>query len=164
MLEFANSNNFLEPILAQILHLSYNHKSFYINKGSNDGITEDSIIVNNSGVIGIATYVNKHSTLCYSIEREDVGIPVKVQNSLGIMNYDGSHFIISHFKRNPSFKVGDMVVTSPEINLIVPNVHIGVVEKIESKMGSIKAYVKVDSSPTDSIYVTSIGKLKAQYR
>lgn len=125
-----------------------------INKGWKDGIEKDAAVVNNDGLIGLVTEVNKYKSRVTLISDNNLKVSVKVNDSNGI--YKNGH--IDNIINYDEINVGDLVYTS-DLTDTVSGLYIGKVRDISLDNYEIKKIISVDILDLKNLkYVYVIGK------
>lgn len=97
--------------------------------GSKNNILKNSAVINEDGLIGTITKVNKNSSVITLITNKDSQISIKVNNSYGILKYKNNELIITSINNYENIAEGDIVYTSGLGNL-PENIKIGEVKGI----------------------------------
>ena len=107
------------------------HNYLILDKGSEDGVVENSGIVTSKGVIGIVDAVSKHYSFAISFLNKELNISARIDTSgaVGPLAWDGLRTdegvlreIPLQFKYNP----GDTVYTSGYSAIFPPDIPLGV--------------------------------------
>ena len=107
------------------------HNYLILDKGSEDGVKENSGIISSKGVIGIVDAVSKHYSFAISLLNKDFNISARLDTSgaVGLLSWDGFHSdgatlkdIPLQFKYNP----GDTVYTSGYSQIFPPDIPLGI--------------------------------------
>ena len=107
------------------------HNFIILDKGSEDGVVENSGIITSHGVIGIVDAVSKHYSFAISFLNKEVNISARIDTSgaVGPMAWDGLTTdgavlkeIPLQFKYNP----GDTVYTSGYSAIFPPDIPLGI--------------------------------------
>ena len=110
---------------------SSQHNYLILDKGSEDGVVENSGIISSKGVIGIVDAVSKHYSLAISFLNKELNISARLDTSgaVGPLAWDGLHTdgavlkeIPLQFKYNP----GDTVYTSGYSAIFPPDIPLGI--------------------------------------
>lgn len=139
-----------------------------INKGKNQGLKPDMLVVSNGGIIGqiSAVYADSSVVSLYSNTAPKSKLPVKILNtnksSYGFLSgYDDrtNCFTITYLTSN-QVKEGDSVVTSDLSDKILKNIPIGTVTRVERKASdaSVRVYVRSQADFSDLYHVIVIGE------
>ena len=107
------------------------HNYLILDKGSEDGVVENSGIITSKGVIGIVDAVSKHYSFAISVLNKELNISARIDTSgaVGPLAWDGFRTdegvlreIPLQFKYNP----GDTVYTSGYSAIFPPDIPLGV--------------------------------------
>ena len=101
-----------------------------ITKNENDNIKKGDIVINEYGLIGTISKVNKNSCEVSLITSNDTNISVKVGESYGILYSKDHKLKIKNMKIEGSIKEGDEVYTSG-LTLVPVGIKIGKVKNIK---------------------------------
>ncbi|MDF9824128.1 rod shape-determining protein MreC [Breznakia sp. PF5-3] len=142
LMDISSSNNY-ESISARVLVRDIQGWSnmLTINKGSNDGITEDMAVISSKGLIGKVVEANPTSAKVKLLtnEKMDNSVSVKVELSKdkatdgSLESYDKStgKYVVSIFDSNVEIKKGMKIITSGKGKLFPAGIIIGEVDKVE---------------------------------
>ena len=107
------------------------HNYLILDKGSEDGVVENSGIITSKGVIGIVDAVSKHYSFAISFLNKELNISARIDSSgaVGPLAWDGIRTdegvlreIPLQFKYNP----GDTIYTSGYSAIFPPDIPLGV--------------------------------------
>ncbi len=110
---------------------SSQHNYLILDKGSDDGVVENSGIITSKGVIGIVDAVSKHYSFAISFLNKELNISARIDTSgaVGPLAWDGLRTdeavlkeIPLQFKYNP----GDTVYTSGYSAIFPPDIPLGI--------------------------------------
>lgn len=113
---------------------STQHNYLILDKGSEDGVVENSGIISSKGVIGIVDAVSKHYSFAISFLNKELNISARLDTSgaVGPLAWDGISTngavlkeIPLQFKYNP----GDTVYTSGYSAIFPPDIPLGIAEE-----------------------------------
>lgn len=119
--------------------------TFTIYKGSNNNIKEQNLVVNEQGLIGIISKVNKNSSVVDFLLNENLNLSVKIKDCYGILKYENKELIVKGINNKGEVEIGDEVYTS-DVSIYPEGVFIGTVEEIESDHYEIEKVIKVHPS------------------
>ena len=124
------------------------HNYLIIDKGSEDGIKENSGIITSKGVVGIVDAVSKHYSYAISFLNTDLNISARLgkEGAVGPLAWDGKSTDGAILKEIPlqyKFAPGDTVYTSGYSTIFPPDIPIGVTGKS-----------KIINGATNEIHVT----------
>ncbi len=127
------ADNGFNYIPATIIKSSTNtqHNYLIIDKGSEDGVTRNSGIITDKGVIGIVDAVSSHYSYAISFLNTELFISARLGNSgaVGPLAWDGTGSDRAILKEIPlqfKFAPGDTVYTSGYSTIFPPDIPIGV--------------------------------------
>lgn len=113
-----------------------------INKGSDDGISEDMAVISNLGLIGkiTKTYANTSEVKLLTSENNDVSVSIKIQldedtYTTGILQYydqDKESYIVQIYDANVEIESGMDVITSGSGGVFPSGILVGEVANIEN--------------------------------
>ncbi|HFU4464905.1 TPA: rod shape-determining protein MreC [Streptococcus suis] len=143
-------------------------KELMINLGESSGISKNSLVLANDGVIGTISTVSKESSVVKLITNSDdfTKLPVKIgtgDNAVyGILSgydSDSNNFIINQLNSNLAIEVGSSVVTSDLAGTLPANLKIGEVSSIKESSDSLNREVYIKPAANFSnIYSVSVVK------
>lgn len=119
-------------------------RSVLITSGSDNGVQEDSAVINDQGMIGHVIDIGKKTSRVLLLTDINSRIPVMAETSLehGVAaGGNGDMLSLLYLPENSKLKVGEKVVTSGDGALIPPGLPIGVVTKIENGNATVKPFV-----------------------
>ena len=133
-------------------------KGYIINRGENDGLQKDMVVISNKGLVGKITSTGSNWAIVESILSENIAVSVMVNSSrenIGILRgyLSGSNKAITEISNIPmdsNIKEGDTIVTSGLGEVYPKEIRIGEVIKIETdeikvtKTAIVKPYVDFD--------------------
>lgn len=105
------------------------YEKLEINKGSNDNIKKDSIVISSTGVIGLIKNVNKNSSEVILLTNPEINLSVKVGNNYGILSAINHQIIVKNIKLTEEIELNSIVETSG-LTDILGGIKIGTVKKI----------------------------------
>lgn len=118
---------------AKILKISNNkqHNFLIINRGSEDGITGQSGIISDKGVVGIIDAVGKRHSYALSLLNSGISISSRIgmEGAVGPLVWDGEHSDGALLKEIPlqyKYSPGDTVYTSGYSSIFPPDIPLGV--------------------------------------
>ncbi|MBZ4682681.1 MAG: rod shape-determining protein MreC [Fusobacteriales bacterium] len=124
------------------------YDEFFINKGSDDGIKEDSVVLYKNNLLGKVKKVYKNNSVVEMITKENIYTSVIIgENSiLGVLKGTKSELLeIEDVTSDIDIKVGDKVYTSGISDIYKKGIYIGDVVKVEDKKNEVfkTIYVKI---------------------
>ena len=163
------ADNGFNYIPATIIKSSTNtqHNYLIIDKGSEDGVTRNSGIITDKGVIGIVDAVSSHYSYAISFLNTELFISARIGNSgaVGPLAWDGTGSDRAILKEIPlqfKFAPGDTVYTSGYSTIFPPDIPIGVAGESKSINGATNE-IKVDLFQNHKAlkYVTIVSNTRA---
>ncbi len=108
-----------------------------IDKGTNDGISIDSGVINSSGVIGIINNVSPDYSSIISILNTDIKINAMIKrlSTIGSLLWDGnspSKMILSDIPSSNQIKLGDTIVTGGMSFYFPKGINLGIISDYET--------------------------------
>lgn len=133
-------------------------KGYIINRGENDGLQKDMVVISNKGLVGKITSTGSNWAIVESILSENIAVSVMVNSNrenIGILKgyVNGSNKSITEIENipmNSNIKEGDVIITSGLGEVYPKEIRIGEVVKIETdeikvtKTAIVKPYVDFD--------------------
>lgn len=123
---------------AEVINSSTNKSRNFLtlNRGANDGIKSDMVVINESGVVGIVTATSAHYSTVMPIINTSARLSVKLSNShfRGQLVWNGmspQRAIVIDVPEHASVQVGDSVVTSGSSSYFPEGLLVGVVEEVD---------------------------------
>lgn len=101
-----------------------------VYKGSKDNIKKGQLIVNDKGLVGVISKVNKETSKAKLITNKESKISVKINNSYGILEFKNNQLIVNNLESNANIHINDNIYTSGITN-IPGNIYIGKVKQIK---------------------------------
>lgn len=135
-----NLNITISRTLYRDIYDYYNYITIY--KGSNDKINEDMVVVNNFGLVGVISQVDKNNSRVRLITSNESNISVKINESYGILKVSNGSLIVSDLSNYDNISVGDKIYTSGIGNLI-GDIYIGEVSNISLNSTNIEKIITV---------------------
>lgn len=163
------ADNGFNYIPATIIKSSTNtqHNYLIIDKGSEDGVTRNSGIITDKGVIGIVDAVSNHYSYAISFLNTELFISARLGNSgaVGPLAWDGTGSDRAILKEIPlqfKFAPGDTVYTSGYSTIFPPDIPIGVAGEPKIINGATNE-IKVDLFQNHKAlkYVTIVSNTRA---
>lgn len=133
----------------------YNYlREITILKGRNDNILVDYPVIYNNTLVGVISKVNKNSSKVTLLTNNESRISVKVNNEIGILEYDNV-LKITGISNYGNISIGDEIYTSG-LGKIPANIFIGTVKDItlDSKGLEKIVFVEYDINIKDLTFVT----------
>ncbi len=135
-----NLNVSISRILYRDIYDYHNYITIY--KGSNDNLEEGMVVINESGLVGVVTKVNKNNSIVRLITSVDSNISVKINEYSGILKVSNGSLIVSDLSNYDNINVGDKIYTSGIGNLI-GDIYIGEVREITLNNTNIEKIITV---------------------
>ena len=121
-------------------------QNFLLDKGSKDGVGPGDAVIANGYLVGRITQVTDRTCRTDVITGGQLSLPVVLQESrsTGMIRGGLEGLVISDIPQDASPKEKEAVLTQNIENVIVPNIVIGFVKRVENHKGDIfqKAYVE----------------------
>ena len=136
----ANLNVAISRILYRDIYDYHNYITIY--KGSNDNLKEGMVVINEFGLVGVVTKVNKNNSIVRLITSVDSNISVKINEYSGILKVSNGSLIVSDLSNYDNINVGDKIYTSGIGNLI-GDIYIGEVREITLNNTNIEKIITV---------------------
>ena len=136
----ANLNVSISKILYRDIYDYHNYIIIY--KGSNAGIKENMVVINDLGLVGVITDVSENNSKVQLITSNESNISVKINESYGILNVSNGSLIVSDLSNYDNISVGDKIYTSGIGNLI-SDIYIGEVSNISLNSTNIEKIITV---------------------
>lgn len=133
--------------------------SFYdeiiLNVGSEDGVVKDSAVINEYGLVGIVSKVDKNKSYVKLLS-SNYNISVKVNDNYG--NYNNGR--VTMIDKYTEIKEGDIVYTSGLDN-VVGNIFLGKVTKVKLDSDGLGKELEIDYVNNKNLnYVYVVGSLE----
>ena len=135
-----NLNITISRILYRDIYDYHNYITIY--KGSDDFINEDMVVVNNNGLVGVISHVDKNNSRVRLITSNDSNISVRINEAFGILKVSNGSLIVSDLSNYDNISVGDKIYTSGIGNLI-GDIYIGEVSNISLNSTNIEKIITV---------------------
>lgn len=126
-------------VFAEVINNSVTKTNNYItlDKGSEDGITEEMGVINQDGIVGIVNQVSKHYSVVISLLNNKLRISCKVKgdDAIGSLTWRGEspdYATLEELPRHATFQVGDTIVTSGYSAIFPEGIQIGTIAEIKS--------------------------------
>lgn len=103
--------------------------TFQIFKGSNQDIEKGMAVINEKGLVGMVSHVDKATSKVELITNKNSNISVKMNDVYGILKYRDNKLIVSDITSQGIINIGDEIYTSGLGNL-PGNIYIGKVEEV----------------------------------
>lgn len=141
--------------------LNGGHNYLVINKGTDDGITEDMGVVTTCGVVGIIRSAGRRYSIVLSFLNPTQNISAKLghNNAYGILSWDGKSLhsaTLSDIQQHIPVNAGDTVYTGGHSALFPPDIPVGVIREAGFSGGmhkSAKVELFQDYTLLDYVYI-----------
>ena len=141
-----------KPILARVIGRSADHwwQQMTLNRGSADGVEEQSMVMAASGLVGQVVDTTPHTSrvLLLTDANSRVGVVVNGGRIAGVLQGSGSSTgVVEFFTKTVPIKKGDLVMTSGLSSRFLPNLPVGKVLSYDDTQPPPKAGI-VFHAPT----------------
>lgn len=161
-----------EYIYATVIsrNVGYWYNNITINKGSNDGITNDMIVVNSKGLIGRVYSTSSNNSLVRLITTSDTNNKISVSISHGgnyvyglinKYNYNKNLLEVEGISNTELVSVGDYVFTSGLGGVYPSGILVGIVDSIATDSYDLAKIINVKTAAdfTDINYVAVLKRV-----
>ena len=167
VLNFKNSKNTYDYLGAEIIGYSGESflKGYIIDKGENDGLKKNMVVISNLGLVGQITSVGSNWAIVQSLINENIAVSVMVNSTretTGILKGYTTHSNenltkITNLSIDSEIKEGDVILTSGLGQIYPKEIRIGEVISVETdeikvmKTAIVKPYV--DFTKLEELFV-----------
>lgn len=167
VLNFKNSKNTYDYLGAEIIGYSGESflKGYIIDKGENDGLKKNMVVISNLGLVGQITSVGSNWAIVQSLINENIAVSVMVNSTretTGILkgyttNSNENLTKITNLSIDSEIKEGDVILTSGLGQIYPKEIRIGEVISVETdeikvmKTAIVKPYV--DFTKLEELFV-----------
>lgn len=142
VLNFKNSKNNYDYLGCEII--GYSGESFssgyVIDKGENDGLKKDMIVISNKGLVGQVTSTGSNWAIVQSLINENIAVSVMVNSTRettgilkGYVTHSNQNLTkVTNLPIDSAIKEGDVIVTSGLGQIYPKEVRIGEVVSVET--------------------------------
>ena len=116
-----------------------------IIKGSEDNINVGDLVVNELGLVGIVSKVNKHTSIVDLLPNKNTHIAVHIGDVDGLLESDNGKLVIKNITRNDNIRVGSDITTS-NYSLLQTGLLIGKVKEIHETKENLSYEILVEPS------------------
>lgn len=119
-------------------------RSVLITSGSDNGIQDDSAVINDKGMLGRVIDVGAKTARILLLTDINSRIPVMAETSREhsiAAGGKGDMLSLMYLPENSKLKIGEKIVTSGDGALLPPGLPIGIVSKIEKDSVTVKPFV-----------------------
>lgn len=148
-LELINAYGFTDTVPYHINHTKILFRDIYdlsnhitIYKGSEDGLQEKNLVINEEGLVGIITKVNTHSSEVELLTNEHLNLSVKIKENYGILKYEEDTLVVKGINNKGEVEEGDLVYTS-DISIYPEKILIGEVKEVTFDNYEIEKVLKI---------------------
>lgn len=113
-----------------------------IRGGLDKGFNNNPVIYDNT-LVGVIKKVNENSSIVNLITNKDSKISVKINDSIGVLEYIDGKLQVNNISNYNNISIGDQIHTSG-LGSIHENIYIGTVKNITSKNNEIEKSIEVD--------------------
>ena len=138
--------------------MTYFLNELTINKGANDGLKKNMIVVTNEGVVGKIKDVNENTSKVKLLTSDSDIMQVRINNKNMIMKSKNNKLIIKANKED-KIKIGDKVITSGLLDKTPQGVLIGIVDNINYENVGLSLEIKM-AAHTDDLRFVAVLKRK----
>jgi len=157
-------DNVYNYIHARVIHNEmYGHEKYILlDKGSNDGITEDMAVVSVKGIVGVVTRVTPRISRVMPVLNSGYHPYCMIKNTrfFGLLFWDGKdprYIHLSRLQSHASYSIGDTVVTSGYSEVFPEGVYIGVIAESSTdkneENNSVKVKLFTDFSTLNEVHI-----------
>lgn len=162
---YVNLNNYdfdyeVSTIIVRNIYQIY--ETITIEKGSNYGIKKGAPVLNEHGLVGVVSKVNKKTSEVLLITSNKTDISIKVSNSFGILSgYEKNYLIGSQISNYDDINIGDLVYTSG-LGTLPKDLYVGKVKEINLGDYNIEQeiYIEMDNKIEDLKYLIILKNIK----
>ncbi|MCD8053224.1 MAG: rod shape-determining protein MreC [Lachnospiraceae bacterium] len=171
LLELADQYPDYETVGAHIIGKNSDswYTTFYVDKGANDGITEDMNVIADGGLVGIVTAVTDTTATITAIidDNRNVGAMGLDSKDACIVSgdltlYEEGKLTLSKMEKDADIEDGDKIVTSNTSDLYLPGILIGYADGLEVDSNNLtkSGYLipVVDFSHLDTVLIITTTK------
>lgn len=140
-LNFTESKNNYKYVGVNIIGYSGNSLSdgYIIDKGSNDGIDKNMVVVSSKGLVGKVTKVSSNFAIVQSILNENIAVAVmdqQTREATGVLQglsdkKDNNMPVVYNLPINSDVKEGDIIITSGLGKIYPKEIPVGTVVSVE---------------------------------
>ena len=140
-LNFTESKNNYNYVGVNIIGYSGNSLSdgYIIDKGSNDGIAKNMVVVSSKGLVGKVTKVSSNFAIVQSILNENIAVAVmdqQTREATGVLQglsdkKDNNMPVVYNLPINSDVKEGDIIITSGLGKIYPKEIPVGTVVSVE---------------------------------
>lgn len=154
LLKIEEKYSHFEKVYANVITRSYNNwnETFVIDKGKNDGISENQTVIAEGGLVGYVCEVNESTSTIITILDVSSSVSVEISNinALALLKgdyslKDSSKIKLVNIPIDVELSQGETIYTSGIGGLYKKGIPIGVVEDIVNKKNNIDRYAVVDT-------------------
>ena len=148
LLGISNSLTDFDVINSTIIERNNNYwlDELIINKGNNDLIEKNQIVITNDGMIGKVLSVSSNTSIIKLITGFNSPIMVTINDLEKVLEVKNYNFSIKGINQNDNIKIGDKVLTNGLMNDFPNGILIGEIEKIDKENDDVGYIAKVKLS------------------
>lgn len=149
--ELSSAYNYKDSIPYHLEHSKILYRDLYdlkkqitIYKGEKDNIKEKNLVINEQGLIGIVSKVNKNSSEVDLLTKDNLNLSVKINDNYGILKKEKEELVIKGINNKGEVKVGDKIYTS-DLSIYPENILVGKVKEVKFDTYEIEKIIKVEA-------------------
>ncbi len=104
-------------------------KEITIYKGKLAHIKNNNLVINQNGLVGVVSKVNKNKSIVQLLTNDHTSLSVKVGNYYGILKYKNNNLVIEGIDNKSDIKIGDKVYTS-DLSIHPEHILVGMISDI----------------------------------
>jgi rod shape-determining protein MreC len=155
---------------AKVINNSVNKKHNFItlNKGSEQGLTQDMAVISSDGVVGVIFDVSRYYATVISLLNTNLKISAKLKKNdyFGSLVWEGKdyrHAILNEIPYHVVIERGDTIVTSSYSAIFPEGILIGTIEDFKIKGGNFYEIIVALSTDFKHLtYVSAVSNLKKE--
>lgn len=113
-----------------------------IYKGEKNNIQENNVVINEQGLVGIISKVNKNSSVVDLLLNKNLNLSVKINDNYGILKYKNNELVVEGINNRGIIHESDQVLMS-DISIYPENILIGYVKEITYDTYEIEKNIKI---------------------
>ena len=146
LLNFRISSQYkLIPSVIVSKNISKTQGVYIINSGSKDSIKKSMPVLNEKGLVGIVTEVEKDYSIIQTLRSSSFKVSASIarSNVNGVVSWNGNRLVVSNIPTTSDINRGDRVVTSTLSTILPPSIPIGLVIGKESNISGLLSEVSI---------------------
>ncbi len=147
--ELLNAYGYEEKVTYPLEHTKVLYRNVYdlenqitIYKGKENNIEEKNLVINEKGLVGIISRVDKKSSVVDLLLNDSLNLSVKINSEYGILKYQNQELIIEGINNKGKVEVGDTILTS-NLSIYPENIVVGTIKEITLDHYEIEKKIKV---------------------